>query len=123
MEGVTFRLQVILVLLLHSLHRACCTYKVLLQGAEAVTYASAGSLHVHVLQDRRGGSGKLLNLLRVNNDLFCDLAALATFDDTSRPGRCACGDQLPALSLAGRGPKPTSMCEWHARCLGWCSKR
>ncbi len=34
-----------------------------------------------MLQDRRGGSGKLLNLLRVNNDLFCDLAALATFDD------------------------------------------
>ena len=37
------------------------------------------------MQDRRGGSGKLVNLLRVNNDLFCDLAALVTLDD-SRPG-------------------------------------
>jgi len=35
-----------------------------------------------VLQDRRGGSGRLMNLLRVNNDLFCDLAALVTFDDS-----------------------------------------
>lgn len=35
-----------------------------------------------MLQDRRGGSGRLMNLLRVNNDLFCDLAALVTFDDS-----------------------------------------
>lgn len=34
------------------------------------------------LQDRRGSSGKLLVTLRVNNDLFCDLAALATLDDS-----------------------------------------
>ena len=33
------------------------------------------------LQDRRGGSGQILNVLRVNNDNFCDLAALALLDD------------------------------------------
>ena len=26
--------------------------------------------------DKRGGNGKLLNILRVNNDVFCNLAAL-----------------------------------------------
>ena len=36
-------------------------------------------------QDRRGSSGLLLNVLRINNDNFCDLAALVTFDD-STPG-------------------------------------
>lgn len=35
------------------------------------------------LQDRRGSSGKLLVTLRVNNDLFCDLAALVALDDSS----------------------------------------
>lgn len=36
-------------------------------------------------QDRRGSSGLLLNVMRINNDNFCDLAALVTFDD-SVPG-------------------------------------
>ena len=33
------------------------------------------------LQDRRGGTGEILNVLRVNNDNFCDLAALTVFND------------------------------------------
>ena len=36
-----------------------------------------------MLQDRRGGSGRLLNLMRVNNDLFCDLAAYTVLDDST----------------------------------------
>lgn len=35
------------------------------------------------MQDRRGSSGQLLVTLRVNNDLFCDMAALVALDDTS----------------------------------------
>lgn len=34
-------------------------------------------------QDRRGASGQLLTTLRVNNDLFCDMAALVALNDTS----------------------------------------
>jgi hypothetical protein len=34
-------------------------------------------------QDRRGATGQLLTTLRVNNDLFCDMAALVALDDTS----------------------------------------
>ena len=36
------------------------------------------------LQDRRGGSGDILNVLRVNNDNFCDLAALTVLNDRCR---------------------------------------
>ena len=32
--------------------------------------------------DKRGGNGKLLNILRVNNDVFCNLAALIQVDDS-----------------------------------------
>ncbi len=41
---------------------------------------------VRLPQDKRGGNGLVMNLLRVNNDLFCDLAALVLLDD-SVPGR------------------------------------
>lgn len=52
-------------------------------------YLGAYGLEHHcdimLMQDRRGSSGKLLNVLRVNNDLFCDLAAITVMDD-SQPG-------------------------------------
>ncbi|KFM26921.1 hypothetical protein F751_4982 [Auxenochlorella protothecoides] len=53
--------------------------------------AGFGSLYwmegvVTRLQDRHGGNGKLLSIMRVNNDLMCDLAALVEYDD-SEPGR------------------------------------
>lgn len=35
------------------------------------------------LQDRHGGNGRLLGLMRVNNDLMCDLAAVVEYDDSS----------------------------------------
>jgi hypothetical protein len=37
-------------------------------------------------QDRHGSNGRLLSIMRVNNDLACDLAAVLEFDD-SQPGR------------------------------------
>lgn len=54
-------------------------------------HAGFGSLYwmegvVFRLQDKRGGNGMLLNMLRVNNDQFCDLAALILVDDISIPG-------------------------------------
>jgi hypothetical protein len=33
-------------------------------------------------QDRRGAPDRVLNIMRINNDLFCDLAAITVFDDT-----------------------------------------
>lgn len=50
-------------------------------------------------QDRRGSRGQLLVTLRVNNDLFCDMAALVALDDTSLRERQ--NETAPADSLAG----------------------
>lgn len=35
-------------------------------------------------RDRRGANGKLLSIMRVNNDVLCDLAALVEFDEIGR---------------------------------------
>jgi hypothetical protein len=52
----------------------------------------------HRAQDRRGASGQLLSTLRVNNDLFCDLAALVALDDASLR---AADNETAAGALAG----------------------
>lgn len=54
--------------------------------------AGFGSLYwmegvVTRLQDRHGGPGTLLSIMRVNNDLMCDLAALVEFDDRDLGGK------------------------------------
>ena len=44
------------------------------------------------LQDRRGGTGEILNVLRVNNDNFCDLAALTVLNDRCKPSYIVISD-------------------------------
>jgi hypothetical protein len=50
------------------------------------------------------GSGKVLSIMRVNNDLLCDLAALVEYDDVSVPGqltgRFLRYASVPGLSVA-----------------------
>lgn len=57
-------------------------------------------------RDRRGANGKLLSIMRVNNDVLCDLAALVEFDDaTLRPagtGIGAAGANGTSGQLVGR---------------------
>ncbi len=61
----------------------------------------------HSLQDRRGGGGKLLVTLRVNNDLFCDMAALVALDDTALrnqgPGSAVFTGLAAAIAAAADG--------------------
>ncbi len=52
-------------------------------------------------QDSHGGNGKLLVISRVNNDLFCNLAAVAEVDD-SQPGNLS-GKFLRYTSIPGLG--------------------
>lgn len=58
-----------------------------LPDAETAWEAGFGSLYwmegvVTRLQDKHGGNGRLLSLMRVNNDLACDLAAVLEIDDS-----------------------------------------
>ena len=95
----------------------------------AVWEAGFGSLYwmegvVVRLQDRRGGTGQVLNVLRVNNDNFCDLAALALLDDrcgtppprpVCRPSRAADGVARSTV-FRGVGGCRGGRFAWHALC-------
>ena len=76
------------------------------------------------LQDRRGGGGQILNTLRVNNDNFCDLAALALLDDRCKlclPLHTAtCPPSIPSYSS---GSKPVAVGVPQAAIGIWCCVR
>jgi hypothetical protein len=57
-------------------------------------------------QDRHGGSGTLLSIMRVNNDLMCDLAALLEIDDSAaRAASAAAETDTDAAHLPPPLPK------------------
>ncbi|EFN53516.1 expressed protein [Chlorella variabilis] len=69
--------------------------------------AGFGSLYwmegvVTRLQDKHGGNNKLLSIMRVNNDILCDLAALVEFDDASVAAAAAANASAASARLAVR---------------------